>query len=190
MTGVEEPSPPGLLLQVRDDALWLTMDRPETFNAMTGEMTLALTDAVRTAASRDDVRLVVLTGAGDAFSAGADISGEDAIERFDVRAMDAANALIRAVVDCPKPVLAAVNGMAAGVGCSLALASDIIVARDSASFLLAFARIGFMPDGGTSATVAAAIGRPRAMRMALLAEPLSATEAYDAGLITHLASPE
>ncbi|MAS55616.1 enoyl-CoA hydratase-related protein [Nocardioides sp.] len=190
MTGVEEPSPPGLLLQVRDDALWLTMDRPETFNAMTGEMTLALTDAVRTAASRDDVRLVVLTGAGDAFSAGADISGEDAIERFDVRAMDAANALIRAVVDCPKPVLAAVNGMAAGVGCSLALASDIIVARDSASFLLAFARIGFMPDGGTSATVAAAIGRPRAMRMALLAEPLSATEAYDAGLITHLASTE
>jgi enoyl-CoA hydratase len=190
MTGVEEPTAPGLLSQVQDDALWLTMNRPEVFNAMTGEMTLALTDAVRAAASLDDVRLVVVTGAGDAFSAGADISGEDAIERFDVRAMDAANALIRAVVDCPKPVLAAVNGMAAGVGCSLALASDIIVARDSASFLLAFARIGFMPDGGTSATVAAAIGRPRAMRMALLGEPLSATEAYAAGLVTHLASTE
>ncbi len=87
-------------------------------------------------------------------------------------------------------MLAAVNGIAAGVGCSAALAADIIVAKESASFLLAFARIGFMPDGGASATVAASIGRARAMRMALLAEPLSAREAYDAGLITHLASDE
>ena len=180
-----------VLERVQDGALWLTMNRPESFNAMSPGMNVALTEAVRGAGARDDVRLVVLTGAGDAFCAGADIStdtsGDDAIERFDVRAMDAANALIRAIVDCPKPVLAAVNGIAAGVGCSAALAADIIVARDSATFLLAFARIGFMPDGGSSATVAAAIGRARAMRMALLAEPLSAQEALDAGLVTHLA---
>ncbi|MGZ5401112.1 MAG: enoyl-CoA hydratase-related protein, partial [Nocardioides sp.] len=81
------------------------------------------------------------------------------------------------------PVLAAVNGVAAGVGCSAALAADIVVARESASFLLAFARIGLMPDGGSTVTVAASIGRARAMRMALLAEPLGAREAYDAGLI-------
>ncbi|CAN5279993.1 enoyl-CoA hydratase [soil metagenome] len=183
-----------LLVQVHDGVLWLTMNRPDSFNAMTGEMNLALTAGVRSAAGRDDVRLVVVTGAGDAFCAGADISsggeGEDAIDRFDVRAMDAANDLIRAIVDCPKPVLAAVNGIAAGVGCSAALAADIIVAKESAGFLLAFARIGFMPDGGSSATVAAAIGRARAMRMALLAEPLSAQEAYDTGLITHVASAE
>ncbi len=185
------PAPDDVLVEVDGPVLRLTMDRPASFNAMTGAMNLTLTDEIRGAAARDDVRVVVLTGAGDAFCAGADISvddsGADAIDRFDVRAMDAANALVRAIVECPKPVLAAVNGIAAGVGASAALAADIIVARDSASFLLAFARIGFMPDGGSSATVAAAIGRARAMRMALLAEPLSAQEAYDAGLVTHLA---
>ncbi|HEU5455296.1 MAG TPA: enoyl-CoA hydratase-related protein, partial [Nocardioides sp.] len=72
------------------------------------------------------------------------------------------------------------------VGCSAALAADIIVATESASFLLAFARIGLMPDGGATATVAASIGRARAMRMALLAEPLGAREAYAAGLVTHV----
>jgi enoyl-CoA hydratase len=191
MTAPEEPVPADVVSAVRDGALWLTMDRPESLNAMTPGMNLALVAEVRAAATRDDVRVVVLTGAGNAFCAGADISpdgsGTDAIDRFDVRAMDAANALVRAIVDCPKPVLAAVNGIAAGVGCSAALAADIIVARESASFLLAFARIGFMPDGGASATVAAAVGRARAMRMALLAEPLSAQEALDAGLVTHLA---
>ena len=94
------------------------------------------------------------------------------------------------MVGLDKPVLAAVNGIAAGVGCSTALAADVIIARSPPSFLLAFARIGLMPDGGASATVAAAIGRARAMRMGLLAEPLSAREAYDAGLITHLAPDE
>ncbi|MGA8848087.1 MAG: enoyl-CoA hydratase-related protein [Nocardioides sp.] len=191
-TGPVEPVVPDVLERVQDGALWLTMNRPASFNAMSSAMNLALTGALREAGARDEVRLVVLTGTGDAFCAGADIStdgsGDDAIDRFDVRAMDAANALIHAIVDCPKPVLAAVNGIAAGVGCSAALAADIIVARDSASFLLAFARIGFMPDGGSSATVAAAIGRARAMRMALLAEPLSAQEAYDSGLVTHLAT--
>ena len=113
--------------------------------------------------------------------------GEDAHERFDVRALDAANRIVRAVTACPKPVVAAVNGVAAGVGCSTALAADLVVPAESASFLLAFARIGLMPDGGTSATVAAAIGRARAMRMALLAEPLTAREAYDAGLVSHVA---
>ena len=87
-------------------------------------------------------------------------------------------------------MLAAVDGVAAGVGCSIALAADVIVASESAAFLLAFSRIGLMPDGGTSATVAAAIGRARAMRMTLLAEPLTGQEAYDAGLVTHVAAAE
>ncbi|MGA8256287.1 MAG: enoyl-CoA hydratase-related protein [Nocardioides sp.] len=174
-------------VSVRDGALWLTMNDPATFNAMSGEMCLGIAEHLRDAAARDDVRVAVLTGTGAAFSTGADISGHNAIDRFDVRAMDAANALIRSIVECPKPVVAAVNGIAAGVSCSAALASDLIVAKESAAFLLAFARIGFMPDGGASATVAAAIGRPRAMRMGLLAEPLSAQEAFDYGLITHVA---
>lgn len=174
-------------VRLEGGALWLTMNRPEVLNALSGEMALGIAAHLEAAVSRDDVRVVVLTGTGDAFSTGADISGADAHEKFDVRALDVANRLIRAVVNLDKPVLAAVNGIAAGVGCSAALAADVIVAKESAAFLLAFARIGLMPDGGTSATVAAAVGRARAMRMGLLAEPLGAREAHDAGLITHVA---
>lgn len=177
---------PDLKTRVEDGALWLTMNRPEVFNALSGEMAVEIASTIEEATSRDDVRVVVLTGTGPAFSTGADIGGEDAHERFDVRALDVANRIIRAIVGCDKPVLAAVNGIAAGVGASAALAADIIVARESASFLLAFARIGLMPDGGTTATVAASLGRARAMRMALLAEPLTGQEAYDAGLVTHV----
>lgn len=177
-------------VRVDDGALWLTMNRPDVLNAMSPEMSDGIASHAEQAVSRDDVRVVVLTGAGDAFSAGADIGGADAHERFDVRALDMANRIIRSIVNLDKPVVAAVNGIAAGVGCSAALASDVIVAKESAGFLLAFARVGLMPDGGASATVAAAIGRARAMRMGLLAEPLSAQEAYDAGLITHVAADE
>ena len=177
-----------LLVDLRaDGALWLTFNRPEVFNAFSGELSVALAERLEDAGSDDAVRVVVLTGTGAAFSAGADISGTDAHERFDVRALDAANRIIRAVTACPKPVVAAVNGVAAGVGCSTALAADLVVATESSSFLLAFARIGLMPDGGTSATVAAAIGRARAMRMALLGESLGAREAHEAGLVSHVA---
>ena len=176
-----------LEIRVENGALWLTMNRPEVLNAMSAEMSDAIAGETERAVTRDDVRVVVLTGVGDAFSTGADISGENAHERFDERALDMANRIIRAIVNLDKPVVAAVNGVAAGVGCSAALAADVIIAKESATFLLAFARIGLMPDGGTTATVAASIGRARAMRMGLLAEPLTAREAYAAGLVTHVA---
>jgi enoyl-CoA hydratase len=175
-----------LLTALSDGVLTLTLNRPDVLNAMSDEMSDGLATALESAPSRPDVRVVVVTGAGAAFSAGADISGEDAHERFDVRALERANRMVRAVTSCDKPVVAAVNGVAAGVGCSVALACDLVVAGSSASFLLAFARIGLMPDGGASYTVAASIGRARAMRMALLAEPLSAADAFDAGLVSHV----
>lgn len=177
---------PELDVRLEGGALWLTLNRPEVFNALSPQMAVDIARLTEEAVARDEVRVVVLTGTGPAFSTGADISGADAHENFDVRALDAANRIIRAIVALDKPVVAAVNGVAAGVGCSAALAADIIVAAESASFLLAFARIGLMPDGGASATVAASIGRARAMRMGLLAEPLTAQEAYDAGLVTHV----
>src|SRR5918992_1893369 len=176
-----------LEVRVENGALWLTMNRPEVLNAMSAGMSDAVAGETERAVARDDVRVVVLTGVGDAFSTGADISGENAHERFDERALDMANRIIRAIATLDKPVVAAVNGVAAGVSCSAALAADIIIAKESATFLLAFARIGLMPDGGTTATVAASIGRARAMRMGLLAEPLTAREAYAAGLVTHVA---
>jgi enoyl-CoA hydratase len=185
------PATEHLRVELREDgALWLTFDRPEVLNAFSDELSVALAERLEQASHDDAVRCVVLTGAGGSFSAGADISGEDAVERFDVRALDAANRIIRAVTSCAKPVVAAVRGVAAGVGASTALAADLVVAHEDAQLLLAFARIGLMPDGGSSATVAAAIGRPRAMRMALLGEPLTGREAYAAGLVSHLAGAD
>ena len=176
--------------RVEDGALRLTLNRPHVLSALSVAMADELATQLEEATARDDVRVVVLTGTGAAFSTGADISGADAHEHFDVSALDRANRIIRAITTLDKPVVAGVNGIAAGVGCSAALAADLVVAAESASFLLAFARIGLMPDGGATATVAASIGRARAMRMALLADPLTAAEAYDAGLVTHVASDE
>jgi enoyl-CoA hydratase len=176
----------GMTITNDQGALWVTLDRPEQLNALTGEMADRLAEEVEQAAAREDVLVVVLSGTGPAFSAGADLSGEEAHENFDVTSLDRANRIIRAITGSSKPVVAAVNGVAAGVGCSAALACDLVVAAESASFLLAFSRIGLMPDGGATATVAASIGRARAMRMALLGEAMPAKEAYDAGLVSHL----
>lgn len=170
--------------------LAMTMNRPAQLNALTPEMSDTIASELEGAAARDDVRVVLLAGAGSAFCSGADLSGADAHERFDVTSLDRANRIIRALTDLDKPVVAAVGGIAAGVGCSAALACDLVVAKRSASFLLAFARIGLMPDGGATATVAASVGRARAMRMALLGEALPAAEAYDAGLVSHLADDD
>lgn len=166
--------------------LTLQFNSPQTLNAMTPTMVEACTHELEEAVGRDDVRVVVITGSEGAFSAGAALVGENPIEHFDVTAMDRANRLIRAVLRLDKPVLAGVNGIAAGVGCSLAIACDLQIARESAMFLLAFGRIGLTCDGGTSATLAASVGRAKAMRMALLAEPMTAREAAKAGLISHV----
>lgn len=166
-------------------ALWVRFNRPDAFNALTSEMADGFTGALADARSNDEIRVVVVTGTGAAFCAGADITGP--ASDFDDRTMHRANQMIRGITALAKPVVAAVNGVAAGVGAGVALAADVIIARDDASFLLAFARVGLMPDGGTTATVAASIGRARAMRMALLAEPLSASDALAAGLVTQLA---
>ena len=169
-----------------DGALWLTLNRPESFNALTGEMVIGLVEELRGAVARDDVRLVVLTGTGPAFSAGADLGGEDAQENYDAASVDGANLLISAITELDKPVVCALNGIAAGVGMSVALACDLVVATESAALTLAFTKIGLMPDGGATATVAASVGRATAMRLALLSDLLTAREAYDAGLVSHV----
>lgn len=176
----------GLQARLDGPALWLTLDRPERLNALTADDADRLAEQLERATG-DEVRVVVLTGAGDAFCSGADLSGADPHARFDVTSLDRANRIVRAITRLDKPVVAAVNGVAAGVGCSAALACDLVVAKESALFLLAFARIGLMPDGGATATVAAAVGRARAMRMALLGEGMTGREAYDAGLVSHVA---
>ena len=180
----------GLEIRTEAGVLRLTMNRPERLNALTAAMSDRVAAELEGAATRDDVRVVLVAGAGGAFCSGADLSGADAHQNFDGTSLDRANRIIRAVTGLDKPVVAAVDGVAAGVGCSTALACDLVVASPRASFLLAFARIGLMPDGGATATVAASVGRARAMRMALLGEALGAQEAYDAGLVSHLAADD
>jgi enoyl-CoA hydratase len=175
-----------LEVRVEDGVLWLTLNRPEQFNALTGEMVVEAIEQLRGATARDDVRVVVLTGTGGAFSAGADLGGADAQEKYDAGSVDAANHVIRAITELDKPVVCGLNGIAAGVGMSVALACDLVVATESAGVTLAFTRIGLMPDGGATATVAASVGRARAMRLALLSDLVSAREAFDAGLVSHV----
>jgi enoyl-CoA hydratase len=177
-------------IEVADGVCRITFRRPEAFNALSEEMATGLVRQLHAAAADDAVRVVVVTGSGGSFSAGADLTGENPVEHFDERTMDGANAIARAIVGLGKPVVAAVNGIAAGVGASICFAADLAVATESAAFLLAFSRVGLMPDGGSSLTVAASVGRARAMRMALLAEPLPAREAYDAGLVSHVVPDE
>ena len=149
-------------------------------------MIVGTVEHLRTATTRDEVRVVVITGAGDAFSAGADLTGDSPEQKYDAGSVDAANHVIRSITELDKPVVCGLNGIAAGVGMSVALACDLVVARESAALTLAFTRIGLMPDGGATATVAASVGRARAMRLALLSDLIGAQEAFDAGLVSHV----
>jgi enoyl-CoA hydratase len=166
-----------LLIETTDHVLTLTWNAPDRLNSLTAEMLDAATDAITGAG--DDVRCIVLTGSGRAFGAGAAL-GDD----FDGGGtLDAINRLVRAITSSPLPVIAGVNGLAAGASASIALAADLALARRSAYFLLAFVNIGLMPDGGATELVAASIGRARAMQMAMLGQKLPATDAVEAGLI-------
>jgi 2-(1,2-epoxy-1,2-dihydrophenyl)acetyl-CoA isomerase len=140
------------------------------------------------AAEDPDVRAIVLTGTGRAFSSGADLKegnelGEDGKPDVATRLRSLYNPLILGVRRTPKPVVAAVNGPAVGIGCSLALACDLIVASDAAYFLLAFVNIGLTIDGGASSTLPARVGHARAFEMAFLGERIPASQALDWGLI-------
>lgn len=169
-------------LRIERDAgiLRLTFDRPERLNSLTTELIHAAADAIEEAAG-DGTRVIVLTGTGRAFSSGADVGADGSPPGLDT--VDAANRLAMVITGSPLVVVAAVNGIAAGVGCSIALAADLAIARSSAAFMLAFTKIGLMPDGGASLLVAASVGRARAARMALLAQKVSAATALEWGLI-------
>jgi 2-(1,2-epoxy-1,2-dihydrophenyl)acetyl-CoA isomerase len=166
----------------------LTLNRPETLNAWTAQFGRELLQVVRGEAASDSVRAVLITGAGRGFSSGADLkAGFDAADDGmpDVRKElnDVYHPAIAGVRRLPKPVVAAVNGAVVGIGCSLALASDLIVAAESAFFGLAFVNIGLMPDGGSTALVPSAIGKARAFQMALLGERVPAALALEWGLV-------
>lgn len=176
-----------LAVSLDDGVLSVTLNRPDSLNSLNAAMLKTLADTLDRASTDPRVRVVRLGGAGRGFCSGAGISADDQANRSPVTPDEVlleANRAVRSITELPKPVVAVVHGPVAGVGVSLALASDIVLASEKAFFLLAFTKIGLMPDGGASALVAAAIGRIRAMRMALLAERISAVDAYDFGLVS------
>jgi 2-(1,2-epoxy-1,2-dihydrophenyl)acetyl-CoA isomerase len=170
----------------------LTLNRPDSLNAWTPELGHELRSVLEGEARDSSVRAVLITGAGRGFSSGADLkAGFDAHPddgRPDVRKelRDVYHPIIVDVRRLEKPVIAAVNGPAVGIGASLAFACDLVLAAESAYFGLAFVNIGLMPDGGSTLLVPAAVGKARAFQMAMLGERVPARDALDWGLVNYV----
>jgi 2-(1,2-epoxy-1,2-dihydrophenyl)acetyl-CoA isomerase len=183
-------------VNVRRDGAAATVElaRPESLNAWNRRLGVDLLAALQDVAQDDGVRAVVLTGAGRAFSSGADLKDMSQREERtpdgnpDVRRVlkERYHPIITLVRTMPKPVLSAVNGPAVGIGMSLALAADLVVARESAYFMLAFVNIGLVPDGGSSVFVPSRIGFARAAEMAMLGERVPAAKALEWGLVNRV----
>jgi 2-(1,2-epoxy-1,2-dihydrophenyl)acetyl-CoA isomerase len=176
-----------------DGAATVELNRPQALNAWNAQFGEDLLAALSELAQDDAVRAVTITGAGRAFSSGADLKdisgGETTPEgRPDVykTLTERYHPIMHAIREMPKPVLASVNGPAVGIGCSLALCCDLIVAAESAYFLLAFVNIGLVPDGGSSLFIPTRVGMARASELALLGERLPAPQALDWGLINRV----
>ncbi|WP_413333676.1 enoyl-CoA hydratase-related protein [Brevibacterium sp. GP-SGM9] len=170
-----------ILTESHDGIITVTINRPESLNALTAESITGLGDALAAAGS---ARALILTGNDRSFSSGADLQGS---VQDGGLGLDEANRVIRSLIDLPIPTIAAVSGPAAGIGCSLALACDYTVMSEESYLMLAFTKIGLMPDGGATALVAASAGRHRALKMALTAQKVWAREALDWGLASEVA---
>jgi 2-(1,2-epoxy-1,2-dihydrophenyl)acetyl-CoA isomerase len=173
----------------------ITLNRPESLNAWTAAFGDELTRAITVDAADPSVRAVLITGAGRGFSSGADLkeqrSTTDAgVPDLGARLEEIYHPIITGLREMPKPVVAAVNGPAVGIGCSLALAADLIVAAESAYFLLAFVNIGLVPDGGSTAFLPARVGYARAAEMAMLGERVPAEQALEWGLVNSVVADD
>src|SRR4051794_13107759 len=183
-----------VIVDRRGGAATILLNRPETMNAWNRQFGLDLRAAIEDVAADDDVRAVCITGAGRGFSSGADLKemGEREEQTPEGRPdvyktlTERYHPIITTIRTMPKPVVAAVNGPAVGIGLSLALASDLVIAKESAYFLLAFVNIGLVPDGGSSLFVPTRIGMARATEMAMLGERIAAPQALEWGLINRV----
>ena len=177
----DQPDP--ILTSVSDGVMTITLNRPEALNALNAAARRDLLTAVNAARKDETVRAVVITGSGRAFCAGADLRGGSSEREFRRVISTEYNPLIEAIRGLPKPVVAAVNGVAAGAGMSLALAADLVVAADDARFVPAFSRIGLVPDSGLTRTLVRGMGRHRALEILLGERQLGAAEAEASGLV-------
>lgn len=161
----------------------ITLARPEVMNALNTKMRAEITQAMTQAA--DEARVAVLTGEGRAFCSGQDLA--DGVRQggldFERVLREEYEPMLHSIYDCPIPTICAVNGAAAGAGANLALAADVVIAAQSASFVQAFTRIGLMPDAGGTYWLPRQVGFPRAMGMALFADKITADQAAEWGMI-------
>lgn len=174
-----------ILFEIKNAVAHITLNRPDKFNSFNREMALSLQARLDECASLHDIRCVYITGSGKAFSAGQDLgelTGENAIG-IDRILSEHYNPIISRIRNLPKPVVAAVNGVAAGAGANIALCCDIVVASYSASFIQAFSKIGLIPDSGGTYFLPRLIGWQKASALMMLGEKVSATEAERIGMI-------
>jgi 2-(1,2-epoxy-1,2-dihydrophenyl)acetyl-CoA isomerase len=170
----------------------VTLNRPDSLNAWTGEFGRELKQVIERDATDRAVRAVLVTGAGRGFSSGADLKAgfdpapEDGMPDIRKELHELYHPIIAGVRRLEKPVVAAVNGPAVGIGASLAFACDLVLAAESAFFGLAFVNIGLMPDGGSTLFVPAAVGKARAFQMALLGERIDSRRALEWGLVNYV----
>lgn len=182
-------------VKIADGAAVIELNRPDALNAWNRQLGEDLNTAVEQVSGDDAVRAVMISGAGRAFSSGADLKEErsgneaalaDGRPDLSARLREIYHPILIGLREMPKPVVAAVNGPAVGIGCSLALAADLVLAAESAYFLLAFVNIGLIPDGGSTAFVPARVGAARATEMAMLGEKVPAAKALEWGLVNRV----
>jgi len=177
---------------VRGGAAFITLNRPDVYNALNDGITYELQDAFKTVAKDDLVRVVVLTGAGKAFCSGQDLkeraahSNRSFLESLNKRY----NPIIRAMRNLPKPILCRLNGVAAGAGCSLALACDMIIASEEGTLIEVFIHIGLVPDSGSSYFLPRLVGMAKAFELCSLGSRVNAGEALTLGLVNKVVSAD
>lgn len=192
MAGRQPPAFASLRYEIADAVATIVLDRPDALNSLTVPLKEELLAAFREAGRDGTVRAVVLTGAGRAFCAGQDLRErlEPDAAPLAVEVRDRYNPLILAMRRLEKPIVGAINGVAAGAGASLAFACDLRVAAEGASFVLAFGRVGLVPDSGATWMLPRLVGLARAFELAMLNEPLSAVDAERLGLVNAVVPAE
>ena len=179
-------------IQLQDGVLRIALNRPNVFNSFNREMALALQTALDEASSNAEVRCIVITGNGKAFCAGQDLAEVVAPDGPPLKTIlgEHYNPIIRKIRATPKPIIAAVNGVAAGAGANIALACDIVVAAQSASFIQAFSKIGLIPDSGGTFTLPRIIGFQKASALMMLGEKVGAEDAERMGMVYKVVADE
>jgi 2-(1,2-epoxy-1,2-dihydrophenyl)acetyl-CoA isomerase len=174
-----------LKYQVAEGVATITLNRPDVYNALNDEITYELQDALKVVAKDEQVRVIILTGEGKAFCSGQDLKAASGQQKrsFMESLHKRYNPIIRAMRNLPKPIVCRLNGVAAGAGCSIALACDVIVATEEAQLIEIFINIGLVPDSGSSFFLPRTIGMNKAFELCSMGNRLKATEAESIGLI-------